>query len=75
MPCQRRPSGCPKGCPYVHQDHGETMTTNDDSLILEQIERESAERQASDARLHAMLENLHGAFNAAIRIARGDARG
>ena len=48
--------------------------TKEESLILERIEREFAERQASDARLYAMLEDLHGAFNAAIKIARGEAR-
>ena len=47
--------------------------TEDESLILERIEREFAERQASDARLQALLEDLHGAFKAAIKIARGDA--
>ena len=46
--------------------------TEEHSLILERIEREFAERQESDARLHAMLANLHGALNAAIEIARED---
>lgn len=46
---------------------------NEESLILERIKREFTERQASDARLHSLLADLHGAFNAAIQIARGDA--
>lgn len=65
------PLSLPHGCP---QDHGETMTfTKEESLILERIEREFAERQASDARLHSLLTDLHGAFNAAIKIATKDA--
>ncbi|WP_191229093.1 hypothetical protein [Aurantiacibacter xanthus] len=39
--------------------------TDDETLILERIEHETAERQASDARLHSLLGNLHGAFKAA----------
>ena len=39
--------------------------TDDETLILERIKRETAEQQASDARLHSLLENLHGAFKAA----------
>lgn len=46
--------------------------TKEESLIFERIEREFAERQASDARLQSLLADLHGAFNAAIKIARGD---
>lgn len=48
--------------------------TEEESLVLARLEREFVERQASNARLHAMLANLHGAFNAAIKIARGDVR-
>lgn len=49
--------------------------TEEETLILERIEREFTERQASDARLHSLLTDLHGAFNAAIQIAKGDAHG
>lgn len=47
---------------------------DEESPILERIDREFAERQASDARLRSMLKDLHGAFSAAFKIARGDAR-
>jgi hypothetical protein len=50
-----------------------TTFTAEESLILERIEREFTERQASDARLQALMGDLHGAFMAAIKIARGDA--
>jgi hypothetical protein len=54
----------------------ETVTfTAEESLILERIEREFAARQASDARLQALMGDLHGAFKAAIKIAGGNARG
>lgn len=54
----------------------DTVTfTAEESLILERIEREFTERQASDARLQALMGDLHGAFKAAIQIARGDAHG
>ncbi len=49
--------------------------TEEESLTLERIEREFIERQASDARLHALMTDLHGAFNAALKIADGDAHG
>lgn len=52
-----------------------TTFTASESLILERIEREFAERQASDARLQSLLGDLHGAFKAALQIAGGDAHG
>lgn len=48
--------------------------TKEESLILERIEREFAARQASDARLQSLMANLHGAFSAAIQLAKEDAR-
>lgn len=52
-----------------------TTFTASESLILERIEREFAERQASDARLQSLLGDLHGAFKAALQIAGGAAHG
>lgn len=49
--------------------------TQDDSIIFEKIHREFQERAASDARLSALLGDLHGAFKIATETARGDARG
>lgn len=45
---------------------------HEESLILERIEQEFTERQASDARLAALMGDLHGAFKAAVEIAKGD---
>lgn len=75
-----RPRVCPEALPTAApREWQETMTetttfTAEESLILERIEREFTERQASDARLQALIRDLHGAFMAAIKIARGDAR-
>lgn len=48
-----------------------TTPAADESMILERIEQEFAERQASDARLQALLGDLHGAFKAALTIGQG----
>lgn len=47
----------------------------DDSLVLEQIQREFAQRAASDARLEALLGSLYGAFRIATEAARETANG
>ncbi|MEA1618681.1 hypothetical protein SOQ14_07100 [Erythrobacter sp. T5W1-R] len=52
-----------------------TTPAADGSLIIERIEQELGERQASDARLQALLGDLHGAFKAALKIGQGTAHG
>lgn len=47
----------------------------DESLVLEQIRCEFAQRAASDARLEALLCNLYGAFKIATEAARETANG
>lgn len=42
--------------------------TAEELLLLQRIEREFAEQQASDARLSFLLGDLHGALVAAIKI-------
>ena len=57
----------------VSTDKEITMITSfDKSAVLERIEKEFAERTASDARLAALMGDLHGAFRAALEMTKGD---
>lgn len=51
------------------------MTQNgpNDSMIVERINEELAQRAQSDARLEALLADLYSAFNVALHIPRGNA--
>lgn len=54
---------------------GSAMTRNgpNDSMIVERINEELAQRAQSDARLKALLADLYSAFNVALHIPRGNA--